>query len=275
MLWRTQADSLQKQIEEVRDGPLFFDVRVSQSWALTQQLTTPLTPRWQMIDQNLSDGGNLVVLQRLPDDAPGERDGWLLPQDPSSSTVVHVRSSRSGFLVDDEGRSAGAIITRTRSKVIGDLMIEVLVNPRRAQEPWATLISTHPGKHYYEGFVIHHVPGHDNAYVTVFGNGREWITGPEFILRPDVTSYLCVILHYEMAEMYVNGNPVGQFPVPGGLASGDLPVAIGNWQNRTRPLNGLVDEVYVRTGVFTLESVLLRWRLIHASSVLAGSSHTL
>jgi hypothetical protein len=111
--------------------------------------------------------------------------------------------------------------------------------------------------------VLHHVPNHDDAYVLVVGNGKEWISSPEFNLRSENTTYVCAVLHDETTQVYVNGKAVADMNVSGGMAKSDCPLLIGDWQGLGRPFIGRVIETYLSSGELTPSGVAARWKSLH------------
>jgi hypothetical protein len=266
MLWRSQLNSLEKQIDVMPDVPVFVDLpgvfsEPFQS-SFTPSLLESLLRGRNVIEQNLTSGGGIAVYLKAPYGTVPVTVTSLLTEEPDNPSLAHIFTSPAGYLMNGDGKYAGVVTSTAPPVKSRNLNIEILVRPQGRQTPWATIVSTHPGTAYYRGFVLHHVPEHEGAYVLVLGNGREWIMGPEVSLPSDVTSYVCVVLRDETAHIYLNGDSVAEFRVPGAMASSDFPISIGDWQSLGRPFSGRVIETYLSQGEFTPSRVAARWRSV-------------
>jgi hypothetical protein len=119
----------------------------------------------------------------------------------------------------------------------------LVVKPAAAQAPYATLVGNHPGPGY-GGFVIHQeTPG---VYALIVVDGKVWQTVLRFSLRPGEWNYLALVRTENAFNLYLDGQPVASEVVPGLQAvDSTLPLVIGNWPGKDRPLNGNVKEVRV------------------------------
>lgn len=261
MLWRYQRDDLEKQIAALPDIPVFIDFEdvVNEmpgfsfpKWAIA------LSRGWTLLEQNVPAGGSLGAFRRTPK-APAS-SSWKLSENPAGRTLVHVRSSLGGFLTGEHGTFEGFVRSVDPPIVGRDLTVEILVKPERRQVPWATLVSTHPGSKDHRGFVLHHVPNRENYYYADIGNGRQWIDGPAFKIEPDVTSYVCMTIQEEKVRIFVNGDSVAEFRVPGGLVNSDFPVSAGEWQFLGRAFRGGDLELLVSEGALAPEAQAARWK---------------
>ncbi len=263
MLWRSQLASLEKQIAGLPKLPLFIDFQdvlhgppesFFPEWATSLARTLTLT------DQNLSNGGTLAVFRQAANSqAPVT---CLFPGGRAQSEIAHVHGGAGGVLMDEKGHFEGFQKVPGPPLSARKFTIEVLVRPEGEQVPWATIVSTHPGSANNRGFVLHHFAGRANSYSAVFGNDREWRTGPEFTLPPKVTSYLCVVLRNEEAHVYVNGDEVSEFKVPGGIANSEFPISVGDWETMGRPFNGKIIELRLSRDEMTASEIADRWKML-------------
>jgi hypothetical protein len=199
---------------------------------------------WEFLDANDKAGGSLVLWVRRKQ--PPSAQHWRLRPPSGAEVFLHLTYNEDlRIFVDDRERFANGG-TGDRAQVSSpEVNVEALVTPSGREGAYATIVSNHPGRDNFEGFVIHHVPDTAGAYVASVGNGKRWYSSPPVILKAGVMSRIALSLNKSSASISVNEGPEVKFDVPGGMVASDYPVRVANWEARNRPFEKGIVEVLV------------------------------
>ncbi len=265
LLWRSQENALLRQITNLRDTPIFYDAKEVSDGHFPDAVVQLLIREWRETSQNLDTGGNLALFEKVPASEPRDSMRWRLPEVAGEPGVLHVRTGRSGFLVDGQGNYAG--FQRSIAPPVAGLatmVIEAVIKPEGLAPAGAVVFSTQSGLRPFEGFAFRGNPEKEGVYNLEIGNGLDVIRGPDINLPASRTSYLAIDLRAQVVVICLNGANVAQFEVPGGLINSRVPLTVGNSEDYSHPFEGRVMELYIRNGQVTPAGLASRWRLIQA-----------
>ena len=122
--------------------------------------------------------------------------------------------------------------------------LEMLLRPfPSSQPPLATLLSNQAPRAGYYGIRIELSPA--GTYHLLLGNGRLWTPAGSFSLPPGRRTSLALRVDGPSVRLSLDRRPVLSTTVPGASVPTSTPLSIGNWINRDRPFQGVIEEVRI------------------------------
>jgi hypothetical protein len=171
--------------------------------------------------------------------------------------IVNGISGQAAFFRGD----VNDLITLHKINLSQRFTVEMILYPFEKNLNYACLIGNHPGFNDYEGFVIQQNGSLEpNTYVFSAGDGESWmqpINDSSFFLEPNKFHYLCVVFNNLNVKIYDNGKMVKDVKYKGkALKQSEMPLIIGNWINRDRPFNGIIEEVRISDDIMNSRYIL-------------------
>jgi len=195
---------------------------------------------------NISENGEIILFEKGKKSYREGNFGLFL----SNQSILHYRYDNNTFsYLSWEGKSE-----LPGKKILGPIYlnknfsIEILVRPNRGQVAYAGILGNHPGKEYYEGFVIQQNYLNQNEYTFGFGNGKEWLPTIKFNLAENRINHLLIDVRKNQTSVYVDGKFIGSVDTIDSIKNSDMPLYIGNWVNGDRPFKGLIEEIKITNG---------------------------
>jgi len=171
----------------------------------------------------------------------------------SDNVLLHV-GFKKGIISDD--------VSFDPLSLSNVFTVEVILKPFENQVVHAGIMGNHPGYQGYEGFVIQQDNQNQNVYSFGFGNGTEWLPGVKFKLNEEKWNYLVVVVEKNIIKVFNNGMLVASIDAKGSIKNSETPLEIGNWINRDRPFNGLIEEVRISNGSISENEIVVNWQEI-------------
>lgn len=168
----------------------------------------------------------------------------------SNQSLLHYRYDTNTFsyISKDGGSELPGIKVLDPIYLNKDFSIEILVRPNKEQVPYAAILGNHPGKDYFEGFVIQQNSVNQNEYTFGFGNGKNWLPNIKFNLTENRLNHLLIDVRQNTTSIHVNGKFAGSVNTIESIKNSDMPLYIGNWVGGDRPFNGVVNEIRIING---------------------------
>lgn len=157
---------------------------------------------------------------------------------PDPAALVHVGTADGGGLA---GYKTGVLN-------LGQVFsAEVVLRASAQQQPYATIVSNHPGNLNFRGMTIEQVAAQTNLFVVGLGAGDRWMSVGQFAITPGRPAYVCVVVDGRQARLFLDGRLVRKALLPKLLAQSDYPLTVGNWILNDRPFAGTIEEVHILT----------------------------
>lgn len=186
---------------------------------------------------------------------------YLIPQ---SVKNIHFKMIDKLYVFDvNKSRIEGLKDEINPISLGSEFTLEILVKPDYLQVPYSAIIGNHPGFKNFQGFVIQQNPQEENMYSFGFGNGATWSTPLNFKLEPQKMNYLAITFVNGNVKIFVNGNKVIENNTNFSISNSDLPLTIGNWINRDREFNGLIDEIIISDRALSQNQILSQWKSLN------------
>jgi tetratricopeptide (TPR) repeat protein len=154
----------------------------------------------------------------------------------------------------------------TNVPVKNDFTIQFLVKPIGTQSQNATILGDFNKVNPLTGFTVQANTAVPGQYLFSFSNGQV-LPVVYFQLENDQWNYVTLVINNETMKVYNNGRLVGNSNVSGGLpiANSDLPLTIGNTENRDGHFSGYVREVQIDTGNINEATITDNWKKLQAA----------
>ena len=161
-----------------------------------------------------------------------------------------------GFMLGGNGVSSAPLTLND------SFSVEVIVKPYEGQGNYAHIVGNHPGYKYFEGFTLQQDGSKQNVYTFGFGNGKTWLPSVRLHLVPDKRHYVAIVVEKNIISVYVNGFVVASADTGDSMKNSSMPLWIGNWVNRDRPFNGLIEEVRISNNALPRNEIESSWRSV-------------
>jgi hypothetical protein len=194
---------------------------------------------------------------------------------PPSSQVknvgaINLRGGKNPvFHIGFKGGNIGRGVDYGALSLNADFSIEIIVKAFSNQVVYAGILGNHPGYNSHEGFVIQQQGFEQNIFTFGYGNGKRWLPAIKFKLPENQWTYIAIVVEDDKIKLYNNGVFSTVVQAGDSIKNSRMPISMGNWHNKDRPFNGLIDEVRVLNCALTEKEVQTNWNNLRRKFKLA------
>ena len=209
----------------------------------------------------VAESGDLIAVRLDPSPTPilPGNSSLSKPQEKDASELKLSGGKNPVFHIGFKGGNIGGGIEHEALSLDANFSVDAIVKPFSNQVPYAGMLGNHPGRNYYEGFVIQQEAFGQNVFTFGYGNGKKWLPPVRFKLPENQWAYIAIVVKNNKIKLYVNGILSSTIETGDSIKNSDMPISIGNWHNKDRPFNGLIDEVRLLNYALTDDEVQTVW----------------